>query len=356
MTEQMQRPPRRSSKNLRASLLVVAILVGLLGGGIAIGYDQLTSFLSKFQVEDYQGEGGPPTQIVINPGDNGAAVARKLVDADVVKSFDAIYREMLNADFTIYPGTYEFPTQISGANALRILIEGKNRIVVKIVVPEGQRVQQVLSTLQSKLGLSSADLDAAIATQLERISPDAPSIEGYLFPATYTFDPNVSAQAVIKAMVDRMEAELAGYSRTLLESHELLSLAALIQAEGKLEEDFFKISRVFQNRLQRGMLLQSDPTVKYRYQGEQSNFTDGVKDESNPFNTYLYKGVPVGPVGNPGSLAIEAALRPADGQWLYFVSINLKTGETVFSETLAEHERAVLLYRQWLRDNPGWND
>jgi UPF0755 protein len=64
----------------------------------------------------------------------------------------------------------------------------------------------------------------------------------------------------------------------------------------------------------------------------------------------------VGPVGNPGSLAIEAALRPADGQWLYFVSINLKTGETVFSETLAEHERAVLLYRQWLRDNPGWND
>ncbi|MEY4409040.1 MAG: endolytic transglycosylase MltG [Actinomycetota bacterium] len=346
----------RGRRNLFISLVTVAAL--LLGGGIAvaISYDSIKNYLSKFVIEDYNQEAGPETTITIVEGDDGAAVAKKMVEADIVKSFDAVYREMLNADFTIYPGTYAFPTKLSGAQALRILIEGKNRVVNQVTIPEGMRIQQIVPLVSEALGIDEAELFDALDGQMSRIDNRAPTLEGYLFPATYTFDPNVDAKTVISTMVDRMEAELASFGRQLKDSHDLLSLAALIQAEGKHEEDFFKISRVFANRLNKGMLLQSDPTVKYRYQGEQSNFTDGVKDASNPFNTYIYKGVPVGPVGNPGSLAIEAALRPADGNWLFFVAINLKTGETVFSETLAEHERAAELYRQWLRDNPDWNE
>lgn len=346
----------RGRRNLLIS--IVTVLAVLVGGGVAVAfsYDSIKTYLSKFVIEDYNQEAGPETTITIVEGDDGAAVARKLLEADIVKSFDAVYREMLNADFTIYPGTYKFPTKISGAQALRILIEGKNRVVNQVTIPEGKRIQQIIPLVAEALGLEEADLFAALDSQLDRIDKRAPSLEGYLFPATYTFDPNVTAATVIATMVDRMEAELQSFGRELKDSHDLLSLAALIQAEGKHKEDFFKISRVFANRLDRGMLLQSDPTVKYRYQGEQSNFTDGVKDASNPFNTYIYKGIPVGPVGNPGSLAIEAALRPADGDWLFFVAINLKTGETVFSETLAEHERAAELYRQWLRDNPDWNE
>ena len=346
----------RGRRNLFISLVTVAAL--LLGGGIAvaISYDSIKNYLSKFVIEDYNQEAGPETTITIIEGDDGAAVAKKMVEADIVKSFDAVYREMLNADFTIYPGTYAFPTKLSGAQALRILIEGKNRVVNQVTIPEGMRIQQIVPLVSEALGIDEAELFDALDSQMSRIDDRAPTLEGYLFPATYTFDPNVDAITVISTMVDRMEAELASFGRELKDSHDLLSLAALIQAEGKHEEDFFKISRVFANRLDKGMLLQSDPTVKYRYQGEQSNFTDGVKDASNPFNTYIYKGVPVGPVGNPGSLAIEAALRPADGNWLFFVAINLKTGETVFSETLAEHERAAELYRQWLRDNPDWNE
>jgi len=332
-----------------------AVLLGLLAGGTFLAYDQIKGFISQFQVEDYEGEGGPTTTIVIAAGDDGAAVARKLVEADVIKSFDAIYRDMLRADFTIYPGTYEFPTQIPGATALRLLIEGKNRVVLQVTIPEGMRIQQIKELLIADIGLTEADIDAALESQMSRVSDKAPTLEGYLFPATYTFDPGVRAEGVIATMVDRMEAELASHNIELIDAHDLLSIAALIQAEGKIADDFFKISRVFANRLDRGMALQSDPTVKYRYAGEQSNFTDGVRDASNPFNTYIYPGVPVGPVGNPGSLAIEAALRPADGDWLFFVSINLKTGETVFSETLAEHEKAAELYRAWLRANPGWN-
>jgi UPF0755 protein len=332
-----------------------AVLLGLLAGGTFLAYDQIKGFISQFQVEDYEGEGGPTTTIVIAAGDDGAAVARKLVEADVIKSFDAIYRDMLRADFTIYPGTYEFPTQIPGATALRLLIEGKNRVVLQVTIPEGMRIQQIKELLIADIGLTEADIDAALESQMSRVSDKAPTLEGYLFPATYTFDPGVRAEGVIATMVDRMEAELASHDIELIDAHDLLSIAALIQAEGKIADDFFKISRVFANRLDLGMALQSDPTVKYRYAGEQSNFTDGVRDASNPFNTYIYPGVPIGPVGNPGSLAIEAALRPADGDWLFFVSINLKTGETVFSETLAEHEKAAELYRAWLRANPGWN-
>lgn len=351
MTDQL-----RSRRNLLISIVTV---IGLLVGGglvVAVSYDSIKNYLSRFVIEDYNQEPGPATTITIVAGDDGAAVARKMLEADIVKSFDAVYREMLNADFTIYPGTYSFPTKLSGAQALRILIEGKNRVVNQVTIPEGMRIQQIIPLVASALGIQESELFEALETQRSRIDERAPTLEGYLFPATYTFDPGVSAETVIKTMVDRMEAELQSFGRELKDSHDLLSLAALIQAEGKLEQDFYKISRVFANRLEKGMLLQSDPTVKYRYQGEQSNFTDGVEDSSNPFNTYLFKGLPVGPVGNPGSLAIEAALRPADGNWLFFVAINLKTGETVFSETLAEHERAAEQYRQWLRDNPDWNE
>jgi len=347
--------PTRKPKNWVVGLIASLVLLGLLGGGTFLAYDQIKNFISQFQIEDYEGEAGPSTTITIEAGDNGAAVARKLVEADVIKSFDAIYRDMLRTDFTIYPGTYEFPTKIPGASALRILIEGKNRVVTQITVPEGLRIQQIKELLTAEFGFSSAEIDAALDSQMSRVSEDAPTLEGYLFPAKYTFDPEVTATQVVAAMVDRMEAELESHKVELLEAHDLLSIAALIQAEGKIADDFFKISRVFANRLEVGMALQSDPTVKYRYEGEQSNFTNGVKDASNPFNTYIYPGVPVGPVGNPGSLAIDAALRPADGDWLFFVSINLRTGETVFSETLAEHEKAADLYRAWLRANPGWN-
>ncbi len=118
----------------------------------------------------------------------------------------------------------------------------------------------------------------------------------------------------------------------------------------------YKISTVFNNRLDRNIALQSDPTVKYYYEGSIDSFQEGLADSDNPFNTYVYPGLPPGPISSPGATAIDAAVNPAVGDWLYFVAINLATGETVFSETLAEHERAAEIYRQWLRDNPGWDD
>ena len=344
--------PKNRVKGFLAALISVGILGGLVAGGYFVARDSIDDFISRFQVEDYEGSGGPTVQITIEPGDTGSDVARKLVEADVIKSFDAIYRDMIAADPTFYPGVYEYPSQIPGSVALQILLSNTNKVVVQTTIPEGLTIAEILPRLERDLGLAEEDLATAIENAMVRVPESAPTIEGFLFPATYTFNPGVSADVVINTMLDRMEAELADYDLTLKESMSVLTLASIVQLEGLIQEDFFKISRVFANRLDRSIPLQSDPTVKYYYEGSIDSFQQGMADEANPFNTYYNPGLPPGPIASAGSLAIEATLRPAEGNWLYFVSINLITGETVFSETLVEHERAVELYRQWLRDNP----
>jgi UPF0755 protein len=155
-------------------------------------------------------------------------------------------------------------------------------------------------------------------------------------------------------MLEKTDQVLAELGVNREDSLELLTLASIIQEEAKLESDFYRVSNVFHNRIDRGMLLQTDPTVKYYYEGSIDSFQQGIADKANPYNTYVFPGLPPGPISSPGELAIDAAKNPAEGDYLFFVTINLKTGETVFSETLREHDRAVELYRKWLRDNPGW--
>jgi UPF0755 protein len=344
--------PKNRIKGTLAALISIGLLAGLVVGGYFIASESINNFISRFQVEDYEGEGGPPVRITIEPGDTGTDVARKLVEADVIKSFEAIYRDMIAADPTFFPGVYEYPSQIPAAKALQILLSNTNKIVVQTTIPEGFTVAEIVPRLVRDLELDAAEVEAAIEAAMSRLPESAPSIEGFLFPATYTFNPGVAADTVINTMLDRMQAELDDYGLTLTEAQSMLTLASIVQLEGLIKEDFFKISRVFANRLDRGMPLQSDPTVKYYYEGSIDSFQQGMADRDNPFNTYYISGLPPGPIASPGALAIQATMRPAEGSWLYFVSINLNTGETVFSETLQEHERAVLLYRQWLRDNP----
>lgn len=351
-------PEKRRGRSLIAIAVSLAVVVGTVGIGYLVLRDSvqsaIESFNSRFFIPDYDGPAGPSTVIVIERGDLGEDVARKLLDADVVKSFDAIYRPMLQTDLTIFPGHYEFPTQISGAEALRILLEGKNRVVVSTTIPEGLQIAEIVPRLAEDLGLSEQDLLSAIDLRDQELP--GPTLEGFLFPARYTFDPGVDADEVIDTMLARMAAELEAYSLELSEALDVLTIASMIQMEGKAEADFFKISRVFANRIDLGMPLQSDPTVKYYYEGSIDSFQQGVADTENPYNTYVYPGLPPGPISSPGALAIEAAINPVAGDWLYFVAINLNTGETVFSETLAEHERNVALLRQWERENPGWDE
>jgi UPF0755 protein len=353
MTETLK--PRRS-KGFYAALISFGLLAGVVGGGLFLAQDSLTSLLSRFQVEDYEGAGGPATRIEIESGDSGADVARKMVDADIVKSFDAVYRDMLRTDFIIFPGVYEFPTQIPGQEALRLLIEGNGKIILSSTIPEGFKIAQIVPQLAIDFGLSEQDFSSAIATIMGELPDQALNAEGYLFPATYTFDPGVSAQEIINAMLSRTEAELAKHDITLKSSFDVIRLASVLQAEARNLEDFYKASRVFLNRLDIGMLLQSDATVNYGTDGKTVTTTDAQRADLNLYNTYVHLGLPVGPIANPGGVAIDAALRPADGDWLYFVTVNLETGETVFTETFAQHLVAVREFQAWLRANRSFND
>lgn len=351
LLETNDRPPQ--TKRRRTTLFV---LVGLLlGGALAVNPVLLLidSVVSRFTVEDYVGQGEGTVVIIIEDGDLGEDVARKLVAADVVKSFDAIYRPMLQSDLVIFPGHYEFPLQIPGAEALRILLEAKP-ITNAVTIPEGFQIAQIVPLLSTQLGLAEADLFGAIESSNQEYP--GPTLEGYLFPATYQFSPDVTAEEVIGEMLARMEQELKKFNVSLDDSLSVLTLASIIQEEARLQDDFYKVSNVFNNRLDKGMLLQTDPTVKYYYEGSIKSFQQGVNDTENPYNTYVYPGLPPGPISSPGSLAIDAAINPAPGDYLFFVTINLDTGETVFSETLREHEKAVELYRQWLRENPDWDE
>lgn len=343
----------QKSKRRRTTLLVLAGL--LLGGALAINpvMQAIDSIISRFTVEDYVGQGEGTVVIVIEEGDLGEDVARKLVAADVVKSFDAIYRPMLQSDLVIFPGHYEFPLQIPGAEALRILLESEP-ITKAVTIPEGFQIAQIVPLLSERLELSELDFFAAI-DQANQDYP-GPTLEGYLFPATYQFSPDATADEVIDEMLARMKLELSKFDVDIEESLRVLTLASIIQEEARLKEDFYKVSSVFNNRLEKGMLLQTDPTVKYYYEGSIKSFQQGVADTDNPYNTYVFAGLPPGPISSPGSLAIDAAINPAPGNYLFFVTINLDTGETVFSETLREHEKAVELYRQWLRENPDWDE
>jgi UPF0755 protein len=136
--------------------------------------------------------------------------------------------------------------------------------------------------------------------------------------------------------------------------HKILTMAALVQREGRNAEDFAKMARVFQNRIDSGMHLQSDATVSYGVNSNTVSTTAAQRADDNPWNTYLHAGLPAGPISAPGSAAIQAAMNPADGAWLFFCTVNLETGETEFNESYAGHLVSVAKWQAWMAAHPDW--
>jgi UPF0755 protein len=304
---------------------------------------------------DYVGNGHGSAKISIASGDTGEIVALKLEDAGIVKDFRNTYKLILELNPTFFPGTYNLSQQMSSRSAIEALTSGASISIEKITIKEGMRLTGILKLIADKTGIPRSELDTAASDlSLWHLPPAAPSLEGYLFPATYSFAPDVTATQAIGALRDRMDEEISKFNIPAGKVHQILTLAGLIQKEARQTQDFYKVSRVFLNRIKAGMKLQSDATVSYGVGGNTVNTTAAERANDNPFNTYLHSGLPAGPISAPGSIAIDAALNPAAGEWLYFVTVNLETGETVFSNTYAEHEKAVALWRAWMREHPGY--
>jgi len=338
-----------------AAIVLVALLV--LGGGSAYLFrSQIRAVIDTISGVDYQGSGTGTATLVIESGDTGEAVATKLVKLGVTKDFSFTYKRIIARDPKFVPGTFTLRKQMSADSALDLIANPSSKVVTRVTVKEGLRIGNVLKVLSSESGIALSDFQEAVKDPtVYGLPATLPNMDGYLFPATYEIEPGSKATDVIRMMVDRMSAELKKFGVSDAKRHEVLTMASIVQKEARQTPDFYKVSRVFYNRLKVGMHLQSDATVSYGSGGTTVTTTDAERADGNLYNTYVHAGLPVGPIGAPGETAIDAALHPADGTWLYFCAINLKTGETVFSTTLAEHGRAVKKWQQWMRENPGWN-
>ena len=341
-------------KRRRLFVLVVAVL----GISLVLGYVNRGALRNAWDVvsgADFNGTGHGSITLVINEGDDGAVIAQKLVDLNVVKSYRSVYKLLISRNQVFYPGTYQLKLEMSSGAALEAIANPSNRVSNKVTIKEGWRITKVLSELATQTGIPIDEFRSAAQNLGSLGIPSSEvSAEGWFFPATYDFDPGLSANSVLKQMVARMKQELQRFGVSEIEAHKVLTLAALVQAEARLEADFYKVSRVFLNRIEQGMRLQSDATVSYGVNGKTVSTSAADRANQNGYNTYLHDGLPIGPISAPGSVAIDAALHPAVGKWLYFCAINLKTGETEFNETYAQHAKSVAKWRQWMLENPGY--
>lgn len=354
-----RRDPKTGGGTGKRVLIAVLVTVGLLGGLAVVGalawgeYGSRISQALGWTTDDYEGEGTGNVLVTITSGEIGEDVAQSLAEADVVKTSSAFYQLLLVQDPAVefQPGTYQLRSQMSAASALAALQDPANRMELTVTIPEGTRVTRAFELVSGVTEIPIEDFQAANADpQRFGLPAQAVSLEGFLFPATYTFAPEDTADSVVQKMVDRMNQALAEHGVPAGEEYRILTLASVVQLEaGSNPEDFPKIARVFQNRLDQGVLLQSDATVAYGTGNTHTVWTTPEEraDTSNLWNTYALPGLPVGPIGMPGDVAIDAAMHPADGPWMFFMPINLETGETAFAVTGEEHETNVQRLAEW---------
>jgi UPF0755 protein len=356
-----QKKPKKKRRGLIAVLVILAVLVAGGGGAAAFVWtnyeDQVREALGWQLPNDYAGTGnGKEVVVTIATDDIGEDVARKLNDLEVTMTFDAVYDYLLlpeNSDIVFFPGAFRLQKEMSAASAVAAITDPANQIVNQVLITEGMSYAAALVQISAATGIPLEELQAAAADYTSfGIPAESPGIEGWMFPATYTFDPGVTAHDAIQTTVDEMFSRLDALGVAPENRLDILKMAALVQREsGPNPDDPAKIARVFYNRLDIGMNLESDATVAYGTGNLDTVWTTAAERENpdNLYSTYVHAGLPYGPIGLPGETALEAAITPAEGPWLFFVPINLQTGETVFSETANQHEAAAQQLYAWCR-------
>lgn len=333
---------RRRRRGRIAALVSLFVVIAVLGGVALGGY---TVYQKMTFVPDYAGSGTGEATVHVLPGDVPPAIGRKLEKLGVVKSSKAFVKAAeANTDSTkIQPGYYLLKKRMKASLALERLLDPKAKVQWVVTVREGLRAKAVFEQLSQKTEIPVADFKKA-AKETEEIGLPADAkgqIEGYLFPATYELPPKSTATSILRTMINRYKQEeaesdlVAKADARNMSPHQVLTIASLLEAESR-EADFSKVSRVVYNRVQKGMPLQFDSTILYALGRADLHVTHKDLRVDSPYNTYTHKGLPPGPIGNPGAKAIEAALNPAAGNWLYFVTTDPSTGETKFTDSPTE--------------------
>jgi len=349
--------------------VVLGIVVVLLGGLVAGGMWAYNTYGGKVREVmgwtepiDYEsGKAHGEAIVTINDGDGGQAISQALAEAGVTKTPQAFYKMLTKSgqNPTFFPGTYKLKKEMTSAAALTALQDPANKLQNTALIREGLTQDRILKSVSASTKIPLAQLQAA-AKNPAAYGVKAKSLEGWLFPARYDFEPGVTAKQVIQTMVDRTRQSLDEQGVPAADQQRILTIASIIQREARFEKDFYKVSRVIQNRLdpknqETAGKLQMDSTAQYGY-GEMHDGTvsssKAALQDPNPWNTYVHAGLPVGPISSPGDLAIKAAMHPAKGPWLYFVTVDLDKGTTVFSSTYADQQKAEAQWHTWCKAHP----
>lgn len=336
--------------------LLTAILVVMLGLLAYVAYEVFVPHAPSQAV-----------LVTLPRGTSTPEMARLLEEKNVIGNpwiFDALH---LIKKGTLKAGVYRF---VEPATVLTVYerIRMGDVYTISVTIPEGANIFDIATRLAEKKlcteqdFLSVAEHDTAL---IHGLDPAAPSLEGYLFPDTYHFSPGITAAGIARTMVDQFRAEIKqlgplraeatpGLTGEQPELHEIVTLASLIERETPIPSERYLVASVFYNRLAQNMPLMTDPSVIYaaelahRYHG--AIYESDLKFDS-PYNTYLHKGLPPGPISNPGLASLKAALHPAQSSYLYFVAATANPlGHSLFSSTLVEHNKNVAAYRLALRE------
>ena len=293
-------------------------------------------------------DGGQELRVVVPPGATLGEVVDSLHAQGIVRASGLfeLYARARGAAPRIKAGHYAIPAPSSWASVVRRLTRGEV-LTEPVTIPEGFSLAQIAPRLAVVSGVPADSVTALLRSPelAEQLEVPGPVLEGYLFPDTYFFASGVPVERMVSAMVARYQAYWTPERRARLEEvglteHEAVTLASIVQAEARRQDEMPQIAGVYHNRLERGWLLQADPTVLYALGGYRARLLfaaiDSVAD--NPYNTYAFAGLPPGPIGSPGEAAIDAALEPT-GDYLYFVA--WPDGSHIFTRSLADHNEAV---------------
>ena len=325
-------------------LFLAGIAVFLFTFGLFVMRSHNTSTPDFPNVTSFQGL--PEVIIEIPTGSTGSDIGQILFNAKVVKSSASFFRVAVGDSRSekIAPGSHRITMKISAAQALEQLLD-PNRIPNLIKIYEGGWKSEVVESLK-EYGFGSQEIEQAFKDV--RLPRGLTSAEGVLFPAQYTFAKGATATEAVQAMVDRFTQE--SVSKLILKGNqdftpsELLTIASIIQAEGDIK-DYPQVARVILNRLKIGMPLQLDSTVHFikKVRGQIFLSTQSTLINS-PYNTYKRYGLPPGPIGSPGIDAMSAALKPASGDWLFFITV--APGDTRFTKSIDEFNTWKSLYEK----------
>jgi len=336
-------------------LVAFALVVGTGAVAVSVLWPLVTSLTAS---NDYVGSGSGAVSIAVHDGDASRTIGATLERAGVVKTAGVFEDAAANnpQSGSIQPGIYAMHSKMSARSALAMLLDPVNRTVSRVTIREGLWTSEIIRKLAAVTGRPLAEYAAALKdpAMLGLPAQAKGNVEGYLFPSTYSFEPKTTAAVQLQTMVSKSLGELSTLGVTPDMAHRVLTIASIVEAEAQAAPDRPKVARVIENRLARGMPLQLDTTVSFisQLRGKVGT-TDAQRASKSPYNTYLVAGLPPGPIDSPGLSAIQAALNPTPGPWLYFVAVNPTTGETRFAVDAAGHAANVKLFLAWCSKNPG---